>query len=66
MTGIALIDNEIKDIMKVIKSSETRAILLKGTTRKTTSKEGIFWNFPRPLITAVLPLLKSKKVSLPH
>ena len=31
--GIALTNNEIKDIIKVIKSSENRGILLKGTTR---------------------------------
>ena len=33
-TGITLTDNEIKDIIKVIKSLENRGILLKGTTRK--------------------------------
>ena len=39
--GITLTDNEIKDIMKVIKSLENRGILLKGTTRNITSqKEG--------------------------
>ena len=36
---ITLTDNEIKDIMKVIKSLENRGILLKGTTRKITSQE---------------------------
>ena len=35
--GITLTDNEIKDIIKVIKSLEKRGILLKGTTRKITS-----------------------------
>ena len=38
--GITLPNNEIKDIMKVIKSIENRGILLKGTTRKITSQEG--------------------------
>ena len=31
-SGIILRNNEIKDIMKVIKSLENRRILLKGTT----------------------------------
>ena len=30
--GIALANNEIKDIIKVIKSLENRGILLQGTT----------------------------------
>ena len=37
--GITLTNNEIKDIIKVIKSLENRGILLKGTTRKITSQE---------------------------
>ena len=36
-TGVTLTDNEIKNIMKVIKSLENIGILLKGTTRKITS-----------------------------
>ena len=43
-----LINNEIKDIMKVIKSLENRGILLKGTTIKITSQEGGFLNILRP------------------
>ena len=39
---ITLTNNEIKDIMRVIKSLENRGILLKGTTRKSTSQEGGF------------------------
>ena len=35
--GITLTNNDIKDIMKLIKSLEHRAILLKGTTTKITS-----------------------------
>ena len=58
-TGIPLTDNKIKDIIKVIKSSENKGILLKGTTRKITSKEGEFLNFLRPLMTAGLALMKS-------
>ena len=45
--------------MKVIKSSESRGILLKGTTRKITSQEGGFLNFLRPLMAAGLSLMKN-------
>ena len=41
-SGIALTNNEIKDIMKVIKSLENRRISLKETARKITSQEGGF------------------------
>ena len=42
-SGITLINNEGKDIMKAIKSLENREILLKGTTRKNYQpKVGIF------------------------
>ena len=58
-TEINLTNNEIKDIMKVIKSSENRGILLKGTAAKTTSQEGGFINFLRSLMTAALQLMKS-------
>ena len=34
-----LTSNEMTDIMKVIKSSENRGILIKGTTRKSFSQE---------------------------
>ena len=57
-TGVTLTDNEIKDIIKVIKFLENREILLKGTTKKITSQEGGFLNFLAPLMTAGLPLMK--------
>ena len=41
--------------MKVIKSLENRGILLKGATRKITSRKGGLINFLRLLMTAVLP-----------
>ena len=41
-SGITLTNNEIKDIIKLIKTLENRRILLKGTTRKVTSQEGEF------------------------
>ena len=44
-SGITLTNNEIKDIMKVIKSLQNRGILLKGTTGKITSHEGGFLSF---------------------
>ena len=46
--GITLIKIEIKGIIKVIKSLESRRILLKETTKKVTSQEGGFVNFLRP------------------
>ena len=58
-SGITLKNNEIKDIIKIIKSLENKGILLKGTTRKITSQEGGFLNFLTPLITAGLTLMKS-------
>ena len=51
--------NEAKDIIKVIRSLESREILLKGTTRKITSQEGRFLNFLRLLMTAGLLLMKN-------
>ena len=43
--GITLSNNEIKDIMKVIKSFENRGHLLKRTIRKNVSQEEGFLNF---------------------
>ena len=43
-TGITITNNEIKDIMKVIKYLQNRGLLLKGTTTKTISQEGGFLN----------------------
>ena len=63
-SGIILTNNEMKDIMKVIKSFENREILIKGTTTKITSQEKGFLNFLRPLITAGLPLIKIVLTSL--
>ena len=57
-SGITLTDNEIKDIMKVVKSLENRETSLKGTARKIISQEGGFLNFLKSLMTAGLPLMK--------
>ena len=45
--------------MKVIKSLENRAILLKENTKKMTGQEGGFLNFLIPLMAADLPLVKN-------
>ena len=58
-SGITLTNNEIKVIMKVIKSWKNREILLKRTIRKITSQEGGFFNFLKPLMTPGLPLMKN-------
>ena len=55
---MTLINNEIKDIIKIIKCLRNRGILLKETTRKIISQERGFLNFLRPLMTATLALMK--------
>ena len=57
--GISLTNNETKDFIKVINSLENGGILLKGTTKRTTSQKGGFLNFFRPLMTTDLPLMKN-------
>ena len=51
--GITPTNNEIKDIVKVIRSLENRGILLKGNTRKINSQKGRFLNFLKPLCQLV-------------
>ena len=41
-SGIKLTNNEIKDIIKAIKSLENRDILLKGTTEKAEKSNSRF------------------------
>ena len=48
---ITLSYNELKGVIKVIKSLENRAISSKETTTKITSQEGGFLNFLIPLMT---------------
>ena len=62
--GRTLRNNDITDIIKVIRSLESRGILLKGTTRKTTSQEGGFLIFLRPLMSFGLPLMKNVVTAL--
>ena len=52
-------NNEVKDIIKLIKSLENRGTLWQGTTTKITSREGGFLSFLRVLMTPCLPLMKS-------
>ena len=54
-----LTSNEIKDIIKVIRTLANKGILLKGTTAKITSQEGRLLNFPAPLMKVGLPLMKN-------
>ena len=48
-SGITLTNNEVKNIIKVIKSLENTGVLLKGAAINITSQEGGFLNFLRPL-----------------
>ena len=56
---ITLKNNEIIDIIKVIKSLVNKGILFRGTTRKITNQEWGFLDFLRPLMKAALPLMRS-------
>ena len=49
----------MKNIMEAIKSLENRGTLLKGTTKKIISQDGVFLSFPKSLKTAGLKLMKS-------
>ena len=61
---LTLTNNEIKDIIKVIRSLENKGIFFKGTTNKIINQERVFLNFPRPLMKNELTLL-AKIVLLP-
>ena len=58
-SGITLRNNEIKYIIKVIKSLENIVILLKGTTIRINTQEERFLNSFKPLMTAGLRLMKT-------
>ena len=57
--GIALANNEIKGIMRVIRSVESRGILLKEITKKIRCQEGGLLNFVKSLMTTALSLMKN-------
>ena len=59
VSGVTITNNGIKDSKTVIKSLESKGVLLKGITRKITSQEEGFLNFLRPLITAGIPLIRN-------
>ena len=51
--------NEIKDIIKVIRSLENKGISLKGSTKTAINKKKVFLsNVFGPLIRVGLPLIK--------
>ena len=56
---ITLTNNEIKDIIKIIRSLGNRGILLKQTYKKIATQEGGFLIFLRPLMKTALPLMKN-------
>ena len=58
-SGITLRNNEVKDVVKVIRTLESRGILLNRTTSIVCSQEGGLLNFLGSLIRTGLPLLKS-------
>ena len=56
---IAPTNNEIKDIVKVIRSLQNRAVLIRVAYKIITTQEREFLNFLKPLMTSWLPLLKN-------
>ena len=59
-SGITLTKNEIKDIIKVIRSLENRGILLKEIIKKVINQKGGFLgHVPGPLMRVGLPLRKN-------
>ena len=62
--GLTLTNSEIKYFMKMIRSSQNRAISLKGTTRKIPSQKQLFLNFIKALVSVGLPLMVNVLTSL--
>ena len=56
---MTLTNNDIKDIINVIRSLGNRGVLLIETTRKVISQERRLFNFLVPLMKAGLPLMKN-------
>ena len=61
-SAITLPNNEIKDIIKVVKYLENRGILSKGTIEKIINQKG---RFPGSLMRVGLPLMKIVLTPLP-
>ena len=64
VSGIKLTKSKIKDVIKVIRSFESKGILFKGTTRKINSQERRLIRFLGPLMKAGLLLMKNVFTSL--
>ena len=59
-SGITLTNNQVKDVMKVIKSLENRGVLLKESTAKIISQKGRFLrDLLAPLMRVALILMKN-------
>ena len=59
-SGITLTNNQVKDVIKVIKSLENRGVLLKESTAKIISQKGRFLcNLLAPLMRVALILMKN-------
>ena len=58
-SGTTITNNEIEDIIKLIRSLENRGVIIKGSTRKITTQEGVFLNFLKTLMSVGLPLVKN-------
>lgn len=56
---MTLTNNDIKDIINVIRSLGNRGVLLIETTRKVISQERRLFNFLVPLMKAGLSLMKN-------
>ena len=61
---LTLVSNEIKDVIKVIRSLENKGILLKVTTREISSQKVGFLNCLRPIVSGRLPLMKNVHATL--
>ena len=60
-SGLPIVNNELKDIIKAIKSLENRQHLLEGSTEKDINQTG---GFLGPLMRVALPLMKNVLISL--
>ena len=59
-SGITLASNEMKDMIKVIRSLDNRGISFKWTTKKAINKKGVFLSKVfGSLIRVCLPLMKN-------
>ena len=64
VSGIKLTKSKIKDVIKVIRSFESKGILFKGATRKINNQERRLIRFLGPLMKVGLLLMKNVFTSL--